>query len=78
MQEGGGSDLRMKGVCRNERENLIVVKLVMCAIEIVPMTKRQEAELKVALVKLRFSLGMTRLDEIRNEHIGGTAYFCQF
>ena len=35
-------------------------------------TKRQEAEMEVAeLNMLRFSLGVTRMDNIRNEYIRG-------
>ncbi|KAK3568206.1 hypothetical protein QTP86_000223 [Hemibagrus guttatus] len=41
----------------------------------VPLRKRQESELEVAELKmLRFSLGVTRLDRIRNEYIRGTAH----
>ncbi|KAK3520014.1 hypothetical protein QTP70_010851 [Hemibagrus guttatus] len=37
--------------------------------------RRQESELEVAELKmLRFSLGVTRLDRIRNEYIRGTAH----
>uniref|UniRef100_A0A087XJI6 Uncharacterized protein n=1 Tax=Poecilia formosa TaxID=48698 RepID=A0A087XJI6_POEFO len=44
-------------------------------VETVAMTKRQEAELEVAEMKmLRFSLGVTRMDKIRNEYIRGTAH----
>ncbi|KAK3560499.1 hypothetical protein QTP86_009653 [Hemibagrus guttatus] len=43
--------------------------------ETVPLRKRQESELEVAELKmLRFSLGVTRLDRIRNEYIRGTAH----
>ncbi|KAK3514051.1 hypothetical protein QTP70_002503 [Hemibagrus guttatus] len=43
--------------------------------ETVSLRKRQEAELEVAELKmLRFSLGVTRLDRIRNEYIRGTAH----
>ena len=43
------------------------------------MTKRQEAELEVAELKmLRFSLGVTRMDTIRNEHVRGTVQVGQF
>ena len=36
------------------------------------LTKRQEAEMEVAELKmLRFSLGVTRMDKIRNEYIRG-------
>ena len=38
------------------------------------LTKRQEAEMEVAELKmLRFSLGVTRMDKIRNEYIRGVA-----
>ena len=38
------------------------------------LTKRQEAEMKVAELKLlQFSLGVTRMDKIRNEYNRGTA-----
>ncbi|MCJ8728839.1 hypothetical protein PDJAM_G00009160 [Pangasius djambal] len=41
----------------------------------VALRKRQESELEVAELKmLRFSLGVTRLDRIRNEYIRGTAH----
>ena len=43
------------------------------------MTKRQEAELEVAELKmLRFSLGVTRMDRIRNEYVRGTVQVGQF
>ena len=43
-------------------------------LETVALTRRQEADMEVAELKmLRFSLGVTRLDKIRNEYIRGTA-----
>ncbi|KAK3528766.1 hypothetical protein QTP70_011183 [Hemibagrus guttatus] len=43
--------------------------------ETVSLRKRQESELEVAELKmLRFSLGVTRLDRIRNKFIRGTAH----
>ncbi|KAK3556306.1 hypothetical protein QTP70_007130 [Hemibagrus guttatus] len=43
--------------------------------ETVSLRKRQESELEVAELKmLRFSLGVTRLDRIRNKYIRGTAH----
>ena len=39
------------------------------------MKKRQDAEMEVAELKmLRFSLGVTIMDNIRNEYIRGTAH----
>ncbi|KAK3560234.1 hypothetical protein QTP86_002183 [Hemibagrus guttatus] len=44
-------------------------------LETVSLRKRQESELEVAELKMfRFSLGVTRLDRIRNEYIRGTAH----
>ncbi|KAK3568271.1 hypothetical protein QTP86_002776 [Hemibagrus guttatus] len=44
-------------------------------LETVSLKKRQESELEVAELKmLRFSLGVTRLDRVRNEYIRGTAH----
>ena len=38
-------------------------------LETVALTKRQEAEMEVAELKmLQFSLGVTRMDKIRNEY----------
>ena len=43
------------------------------------LTKRQEAEMEVAELKmLRFSLGVTRMDKIRNHYIRGTAHVGKF
>ena len=48
-------------------------------LETVALTKRQEAEMEVAEWKmLRFSLGVTRMDKIRNEYIRGTAHVGKF
>ncbi|KAK3538419.1 hypothetical protein QTP86_001765 [Hemibagrus guttatus] len=53
-----------------------VVRLAMLyGLETVSLRKRQESELEVAELKmLRFSLGVTRLDRIRDEYIRGTAH----
>ena len=43
------------------------------------LTKRQEAEMEVAELKmLPFSLGVTIMDKIRNEYIRGTAQVRRF
>ena len=44
-------------------------------LETVLLTKKQEAELKVAELKmLRFSMSVTNMDKIRNEYIRGTTH----
>ena len=52
---------------------------ILYGLETVALTKRQEAEMEVAELKmLRFSLGVTRMDKIRNEYIRGTAQVGKF
>ncbi|KAK3569080.1 hypothetical protein QTP86_022114, partial [Hemibagrus guttatus] len=53
----------------------VVRPAMLYGLETVSLRKRQESELGVAELKmLRFSLGVTRLDRIRNEYIRGTAH----
>ncbi|KAK3543099.1 hypothetical protein QTP70_010645 [Hemibagrus guttatus] len=53
----------------------VVRPAMLYVLETVSLRKRQESELEVAELKmLRFSLGVTRLDRIRNEYIRGTAH----
>ncbi|KAF7660222.1 hypothetical protein LDENG_00286240, partial [Lucifuga dentata] len=53
----------------------VVRPAMLYGLETVALRKRQEAELEVAETKmLRFSLGVTRMDRIRNEYIRGTAH----
>ncbi|KAK3552523.1 hypothetical protein QTP86_013248 [Hemibagrus guttatus] len=53
----------------------VVRTAILYGLETVSLRKRQESELEVAELKmLRFSLGVTRLDRIRNEYIRGTAH----
>ncbi|KAK3557475.1 hypothetical protein QTP70_027936 [Hemibagrus guttatus] len=53
----------------------VVSPAMLYGLETVSLRKRQESELEVAELKmLRFSLGVTRLDRIRNEYIRGTAH----
>ncbi|KAK3542928.1 hypothetical protein QTP70_007300 [Hemibagrus guttatus] len=52
----------------------VVRAAMLYGLETVSLRKRQESELEVAELKmLRFSLGVTRLDRIRNEYLRGTA-----
>ena len=60
----------MEWVEKNVRSDLL---------ETVALTKRQEAEMEVAELKmLRFALRVTRMDKIRNEYIRGTAQVGRF
>ena len=75
----------MSGViCDSERVKGTVYKVavrpaMLYGFETVALTKRQEAEMEVAELKmLRFSLGVTRMDKIRNEYIRGTAQVGKF
>ncbi|KAK3508969.1 hypothetical protein QTP70_015394 [Hemibagrus guttatus] len=53
----------------------VVRAAMLYGLETVSLRKRQESELEVAELKmLWFSLGVTRLDRIRNEYIRGTAH----
>ncbi|KAK3515161.1 hypothetical protein QTP70_008184 [Hemibagrus guttatus] len=53
----------------------VVRPAMLYGLETVSLRKSQESELEVAELKmLRFSLGVTRLDRIRNEYIRGTAH----
>ncbi|KAK3562042.1 hypothetical protein QTP86_025229, partial [Hemibagrus guttatus] len=53
----------------------VVRAAMLYGLEAVSLRKRQESELEVAELKmLRFSLGVTRLNRIRDEYIRGTAH----
>ena len=59
--------------------NVAVRPAMLYGLETVALTKRQEAEMEVAELKmLRLSLGVTIMDKIRNEYIRGTAQVGQF
>ncbi|KAK3546774.1 hypothetical protein QTP86_001526 [Hemibagrus guttatus] len=65
--------MKVSGIQSNGKCGKEVKKRVQA--ETVSLRKRQESELEVAELKmLRFSLGVTRLDRIRNEYIRGTAH----
>ncbi|KAK3526298.1 hypothetical protein QTP70_022688, partial [Hemibagrus guttatus] len=79
-----GSTVQSNGECGKEeniRENkgkvyrTVVRPAMLYGLETVSLRKRQESELEVAELKiLKFFLGVTRLDRIRNEFIRGTAH----
>lgn len=53
---------------------MVVRPAMLYGLDTVSLKKRQEAELKVAELKmLRFALGVTRMDRIRTEYIRGPA-----
>ena len=83
VQAGWNGWRRMSGVICDRRVSARVKGKVRPAmlygVETVALTKGQEAEMEVAELKmLRFSLGVTRMDTIRNEYIRGTAQVGRF
>ena len=67
---------RSLSACAKRKVYKTVVRPAMLyGLETVPLTKKQEAELAVAQLKmLTFSLGVTRMDKIKNEFIRVTAH----
>ena len=66
---------RMKG----NVYKVAVRSAMLYGLETVALTQRQESEMGVAELKvLRFSLGVTRMDNIRKEYIRGTAQVRRF
>lgn len=58
---------------------MVVRPAMMHGLETVALTKRQELELEMTDMKmLTFSLGVTRMDRIRNMYIRGTAQVKRF
>ncbi|XP_060780340.1 leucine-rich repeat and IQ domain-containing protein 1 [Neoarius graeffei] len=58
---------------------MVVRPAMLYGLETVALTKKQEAELETAELKmLRFGLGVTKMDRNRNEYIRGTAQVGQF
>ena len=88
VQAGWNGWRRMSGVICDRRVSarvkgkvyrVAVRPAMLYGLETVALTKRQEAEMEVAELKmLRFSLGVTRMDKIRNEYIRGTAQVGRF
>ena len=67
-------DWRVPARVKGKVYKVAVRPAMLYGLETVTLTKRQEAEMEVAELKmLRFSLGVTRMDKIRNEYIRGTA-----
>ena len=67
-------DRRVPARVKGKVYKVAVRPAMLYGLETVALTKRHEAEMEVAESKmLRFSIGGTRLDNIRNEYIRGTA-----
>ena len=67
-------DRRIPAKMKGKVYKTVVRPAMLYGLEAAALTKRQEAELEVAEMKmLRFSMGVTRMDRVRNEHIRGTA-----
>ncbi|KAK3507793.1 hypothetical protein QTP70_000403 [Hemibagrus guttatus] len=68
-------DQKISARIKGKLYRTVVRPAMLYGLETVSLRKRQESELEVAELKmLRFSLGVTRLDRIRNEYIRGTAH----
>ena len=66
-------DKRVPARVKGKIHQTVVRPSMMHGLETVGTTKNQEAELDVAEMKmLRFALGVTRKDRIKNEHVCGT------
>ena len=67
-------DRRVPARVKGKVYKVAVRPAMLYGLETVALMKRQEAEMEVAELKmLRFSLGVTRMDKIRNEYIRWTA-----
>ena len=67
-------DRKLSAKLKGRIYNTAVRPAVLYGLETVALTRKQEVELEVAELRmLRFALGVTRLDKIRNEYIRGTA-----
>ncbi|KAK3531629.1 hypothetical protein QTP70_025816, partial [Hemibagrus guttatus] len=68
-------DRKISARIKGKVYKIVVRPAMLYGLETVSLRKRQESELEVAELKmLRLSLGVTRLDKIRNEYIRGTAH----
>ena len=72
-------DRRVPARVKGKVYRVAVRPAMLYGLETVALTKRQEAEMEVAELKmLRFSLGVTIMDKNRNEYIRGTAKVGRF
>ena len=71
-------DRRLSACAKGKVYKMVVIPTMLYGLETVPLTKKQEAELAVTELKmLRFSLGVTRMDKIKNEFIRGFICSCK-
>ena len=72
-------DRRVPARVKGKVYKVAVRPAMLYGLETVALTKRQETEMEVAELKmLLFSLGVTRMDKIRNEYIRWTAQVGKF
>ena len=68
------SDRRLSACMKGKVYKTVVRPAMLYGLETVPLTKKQEAELAVAELKmLRFSLKVMKMDKIKNKFIQGIA-----
>ena len=75
MEKSIGSNLRQEVTSKSKRKvySSVVRPAMMYGLETVAVTKKQVEEIEVAKIKmLRFAIGVTRKDKIRNEYVRGT------
>ena len=76
---GMSCDRRVPARVKGKVYKVAVRPAMLYGLETVALTKREEVEMEVAELKmLRFSLGVTRMEKIRNEYIRGTAQVGKF
>ena len=72
-------DRRVPAKVKGKVFRTVVRPAMLYGLETAALTRKQEEELEVAELKmLRFALGVTRLDRIKNEFIRGTAHVGKF
>ena len=72
-------DRRISAKIKGKMYKTVVRPAMLYGLEAVALTKKQEAELEVAELRmLRFSLGVTRKDKIRNDFVRGSSHVAKF
>lgn len=75
MEKSIRCDRRVSAQMQGKVYKTMVRTAMLFGLKTVALRSRQEAELEVADMKImRFSLGATRIDRIRNKYIRGTAH----